>query len=472
MSIHDIKNAVFPKASYEAWEQAALKTLKSNSLEALYKETYEEIKLSPIYTKNDIDNRVEDSCFRGVFENNNWKIAQKLCSHNWDDLKRLMLEAKELGQETVSFDADHLNDIHKVDFAEINKIFNLSSTPIMIFTNYHYQSIAHQLLQMNADHVSGAVAFDIISSQLEQGYLYKQEGQSWEAWKQMISKLEAKFPSLRTILIDSTPYHNSGANAVQELAASLSEAVLVIEELRKIGWEPRKAMQKMIFHFSIGSNFFMEIAKLRAFRILWKTITSAYNVPFELCFPLISAETSNFTKSVLDAYTNILRSGNEAFAAVIGGVNFLHVKPFKSVSYPTDEFAMRIARNTQLLLREEAYLDKVIDPSGGSFYTEVLTTNLVDKAWELFQMIDKKGGIYSVLQSGWFQNIVKEVLTKRLEDIQTRKKVMIGVNAFKQDSSLPSWQKSKPVYDNPEDTVKIEPLVQVRLAEKSESGGF
>ncbi|MBS4194597.1 methylmalonyl-CoA mutase family protein [Lederbergia citri] len=471
MSIREIKNAVFPNNKYEIWEQVALKTIKSHSLETLYSETYEGIKLSPIYTKKGVKNRLEDSYSRGLYIKNNRRIAQKLYCTNWDDLTRQMVKAKECGQETVSFDVDNLHDTAKLDFGELSNIFNLRTTPLLLFTKYNFQLIARKLLQIDADHVIGALAVDLISSQLKRGYLYKLEGQTWADWKEMICKLDAKYPSLRTIVIDSTPYHNSGANAIQELAASLSEAIHYIEEMQKLGWEPHRTMKKMIFHFSIGNHFFMEIAKLRAFRLLWKTVCSAYEIDPVECNPLISAETSTFTKSLLEPYNNILRSGNEAFAAVAGGVNFLHVAPF-NISDPSDEFAMRIARNTQLLLREESYLDKVVDPAGGSFYVETLTGELVEKAWELFQTIDKKAGIYSVLQSGWFQSIVKGTLSKRIEDIETRKKSMIGVNVFKQDSNVASLHISKSDDNHEMDSVKIEPLEQVRLAEKSESGDF
>ncbi|MCJ8006770.1 methylmalonyl-CoA mutase family protein [Lederbergia wuyishanensis] len=472
MSIRENKNAFFSKASYEEWEKIVLKTLKSDSLETLYNETYEGIKLSPIYTIKDVKNRLEDAFICGSPPNNNWKISQKLCSSNWNELKQHLVEAKELGQETVSFDVDNFHDLQQLDFTEINKIFDLSCTPLLLFSKCNFQIIARRLLLMNTNHVFGSVAVDMISSQLEQGHLYKQEGQTWIEWKENLSKLDEKYPSLRTILIDSSSYHHSGANAVQELAITLSEAVFYIEELRKSGWEPYEAISKMIFHFSIGNNFFMEIAKLRAFRSLWKTIACAYQVPPEQSVPVISAETSAFTKSLLDPYTNILRSGNEAFAAVIGGVDYLHVTPFNSVSNPSDQFAMRIARNTQLLFREESYLDKVIDPAGGSFYIETLTFNLVEKAWELFQMIDSKGGIYSVLESGWLQDKVKETLKKRIEDLQTKEQLMIGVNAFRLDSNIKSLQKPKHHYRMKDDVIKIEPLELVRLAEKSESGEF
>ncbi|MCR2820332.1 methylmalonyl-CoA mutase family protein [Lederbergia panacisoli] len=457
-----MKNAIFPEADYHAWEQAALKALKNQSLETLYSETYEGIKLSPIYTKKDI----KDSNIRVFSANNGWKIAQKICNPMWNELIQQLKRVMEFGQETISFDVDKLDEIHKLDFTKIE----LSNTPLLLFTKYNFPTLTKNILQVDAA-LTGAVACDLISSRLEKGYLFKHDGQTWRDWRETISKLDEKHPRIKTILIDCSIYHNSGANAVQELAASLAEAIFYIEEMRKIGWEPHKTINKMIFHFSIGSNFFMEVAKLRAFRSLWRTVSTAYEVDPDQNNPLISAETSAFTKSLLDPHTNILRSGNEAFAAAIGGVDFLHVTPFNGISDPADEFSMRIARNTQLLLREEAFLDKVIDPAGGSFYIEAITSNLIERAWELFQTIDGKGGIYPVLQSGWFQTKIKETLFKKMEDIRSRKKIMIGVNIFTQDAKK-LLRKSKTPYEYEKDTVKIEPLEKVRLAEKYESGEF
>ena len=144
-----------------------------------------------------------------------------------------------------------------------------------------------------------------------------------------------------------------------------------------------EAISKMIFQFSIGSNFFMELAKLRAARILWDKITKVYGAEVQYRGMQIAAETSSFTKTVYDPYVNILRAGNEAFAAVVGGVQYLHVTPFDEIT-GSSQLSERIARNTQNILKEEAHLQKVIDPAGGSWYVEALTTELSRKSLAVF----------------------------------------------------------------------------------------
>lgn len=174
----------------------------------------------------------------------------------------------------------------------------------------------------------------------------------------------------------------------------------------------------------------MEIAKLRAFRKLWSTIGNAYEMTLDEQAVPISAETSMITKSKLDPYVNILRAGNEAFSAILGGVNLLHVSAFDEIYKETNEFSARISRNIQLLLREEAHLNKVSDPAGGSYYIETLTNELVKKSWELFQLIDRKGGIVEVLQSSWLQQEIKNIRDQRLTDVATRKQSLIGTNVY------------------------------------------
>jgi methylmalonyl-CoA mutase len=144
---------------------------------------------------------------------------------------------------------------------------------------------------------------------------------------------------------------------------------------------------------------------------------------------IISAKTSTFTKSIFDPYVNLLRAGNEAFAAIIGGVQYLQVTPFDSLTHSTSS-AERIARNTQLILKQEAHLGTVMDPAGGSWYLEELTNTLAEKAWEYFQKIEGQGSILNALKSGWLQQEINTVFEKKNLDIQTRKQSMIGTNIY------------------------------------------
>ncbi len=242
-----------------------------------------------------------------------------------------------------------------------------------------------------------------------------------------MKKANKKLPNLRTVLVNSTPYHNGGANAVQELGIAAAAGVFYLESLS--GLDVEQVLNKLVFNFSIGSNYFMEIAKLRAARIIWNKIAEAYGAKEPSRGMQIAAETSLFSKTVYDPYVNLLREGNEAFAAVVGGIQYLHVNSFDKIT-GSSPFSERIARNMQLILQEEAQLKKVIDPAGGSWYVEQLTNELAQKAWAFFQEIEENGGILAVLKTNWLQNKISAVYEKRKHDIFTRKQSIIGTNVY------------------------------------------
>jgi methylmalonyl-CoA mutase len=214
----------------------------------------------------------------------------------------------------------------------------------------------------------------------------------------------------------------------------------------------------------------MEIAKLRAARVLWNRITSVYGATDDQCKMQIAAVTSSFTKTVNDPHVNLLRAGNEAFSAVIGGVQYLHVSPFDDLT-GASPFSERVARNTQLLLKEEAHLKKVIDPAGGSWYVEELTNNLAEKAWGFLQQIEANDGILEALKSNWLQQEIAAVYQKKNQDVQTREKSIVGTNVYANlDEVVPGNKsyKDNSYCANMEDSLKMEAIPTRRLAEPFE----
>ncbi|QQZ10918.1 methylmalonyl-CoA mutase family protein [Heyndrickxia vini] len=439
-NVKELKNQTFQVYSVMDWEDAANQTLKNRNIDSLSRSTYENIMLKPLYTKEDIEHlSIEQYPHSGLntrgfdkFGNsaNKWKIAQKLTKRKWAELHPLLTDVLKRGQEVLSIDIDKLDDFDQVNLMDIEEL-DLSQTPIFLQTKAHFKGILSKLREIpNKEQIKGGFGSDIISNGMENGDILNSLDNEMNTWLQHVKLADQEFNALKTVFIDTTPYHNRGANAVQEIAIALSEAVYYIERLREENWEPGKAARKLLFHFSIGGNFFMEIAKLRAFRKLWSTIGNAYEITLDEQAVPISAETSMMTKSKLDSYVNLLRAGNEAFSAILGGVNLLHVSAFDEIYEETNEFSARISRNIQLLLREEAHLNKVNDPVGGSYYIETLTNELAKKSWELFQLIDRKGGIVEVLKTGWIQQEIKNIYDKRIIDIATRKQSLIGTNVY------------------------------------------
>ena len=196
-------------------------------------------------------------------------------------------------------------------------------------------------------------------------------------------------PNLKTIGVSSLNYHNAGANSVQELAFSLSTAVEYIKQMLERGLKIDEIASNIRFTFGIGSLFFVEVAKIRAARMLWAKIIEAFSGNEDSQKIDIHAHTSFTNQTVFDPYVNLLRTTTEAFSAITGGVDSMHTNFFDESFRTPDEFSRRIARNTQIILNEESHLNQIIDPAGGSYYVESLTDEVAKKSWTLFQEIEE-----------------------------------------------------------------------------------
>jgi methylmalonyl-CoA mutase len=235
-------------------------------------------------------------------------------------------------------------------------------------------------------------------------------------------------PQLRTITVKGDVYHNAGGTATQELGYIIATLVCYLEEMKARGLSPETVLPHVRIRLAVGSDYFMEISKIRAARWLWSKIAAAYGV--ENAPVHIDACTSKWNKTTYDAHTNMLRVTSEAFAAVVGGVDSLHVGPFDEISGKTDEFSRRIARNIHTILREECGLDRVIDPAGGSTYIEWLTDRIAAKSWEIFQSIEKQGGMLACLGNGSVQQSVDAVCKAKFQNIRRRKDKIVGANMY------------------------------------------
>ena len=239
------------------------------------------------------------------------------------------------------------------------------------------------------------------------------------------------------IAVNTRVYHNAGGNAVQELAFGLATGVEYLRQAEARGVSVEQAAAKITFGFSMGADFFMGIAKLRAARLLWSRIIAASGGSEAAQKLRVHASTSLWNKSKLDPYVNMLRNTTEAFSAVAGGADSLFVGAFDEVVRTPDEFSRRIARNTQVILSEECHFDHVVDPAGGSYYVETLTNQVAETAWALFQQIEKLGGMLKALEAGVPQQQVKAVAAKKAEAIAQRRFSLIGVNVYANATEKP-----------------------------------
>jgi methylmalonyl-CoA mutase len=237
-------------------------------------------------------------------------------------------------------------------------------------------------------------------------------------------------PRLRTLPVFETPWHDGGADEALSLALCLSSAVHVLRVMEKRGVALDEAVRRVQFQTCLGGDFFLEIAKLRALRLLWSDIqTAAGLVPQPAA---VHARTGRRTQTVHDPQVNLLRSTTQAMSAVLGGVQSLHVAPFDEVDSVPDAFSRRLARNVHLLLAHESHLDRVIDPAGGSWSVEKLTADLARSAWDRFQEIEALGGVVAGLRSGRVQEMVAAGAEARRRRLATRRDVLVGTNRYAQ----------------------------------------
>ncbi|MBA4538221.1 methylmalonyl-CoA mutase small subunit [Bacillus aquiflavi] len=485
MKLESMKNQSFPSVSYEQWNKKAEESLKGKTVDSLKRKTYEQIQLNPLYTRENVNSSNDYTQYPGLgdfrrgisplgYLSTPWKIAQKLSTENVSDLKDKLYQALKKGQNAISFQLNEGLVTNVESFSELLKDI-YTKFPFSIHAEVWQKEILSFLSKLAETNkgdkakISGFIASDPIGLLVQKGGLVKTISETYDDWANVISSASEQFPHLKTIYVDSTVYHNGGGNAVQELAAAIATGVYHIEELLKRGLSIEKILSKIVFGFSIGANFFMETAKLRAARLIWRKVTEAYGASESLGKMVIFAETSRFTKTVYDPYVNMLRAGNEAFAAVLGGVQYLHVSSFDETFNKQTEFSERIARNTQLILKEESHLHRVVDPGGGSYYIEHLTTELATKAWEMFLEIEENEGIFAVLKSGWLQGEILSIKEQRMKDVFTRKQSIIGTNIYANLSEeTPSHLGTETEEKESAYRETVEPILQERLAEPYE----
>jgi len=244
-----------------------------------------------------------------------------------------------------------------------------------------------------------------------------------------LMKATSHLPNFRTVAVHGVHFANAGASVIQELAFALSMGAEYLNLVTEKGISPSQAASKIKFNFGVSANYFMEIAKFRAARLLWSKIVEAYDASCKV--PMhIHAETAKWNLTMYDSYVNLLRTTTEGMSAAIAGVDSLTILPFDVTFEEPTDIAERIARNQQIVLKEEAYFDKIVDPSSGSYYIENLTDAIITEAWKQFLEVQGKGGFVAAFKEGFIQTKVKEVAQKRDLAIATRREIVLGTNQY------------------------------------------
>lgn len=247
---------------------------------------------------------------------------------------------------------------------------------------------------------------------------------------QMVEAMK-DYPHFRTIAVNSVALNNAGAYIVQELGYALAWGNEYLNELVEAGVEPTLAAKNIKFNMGISENYFMEIAKFRAARLLWAGIVKQYEPKCDCaCQMCVNATTTSYNMTMFDSYVNLLRTQTETMSAALAGVHSIVVNPFDIVYEKPTDFSERIARNQQLLLKEESHFDKVVDPSAGSYFIEELTNSLASAAWQIFLKVEDEGGFLAAVKAGSVQDDINATNVKRHGDAAKRKEFILGTNQF------------------------------------------
>lgn len=239
------------------------------------------------------------------------------------------------------------------------------------------------------------------------------------------------YPHFRVISVNTVALNNAGAYIVQELGYALAWGAEYLQQLVEAGVEPTLAARKIKFNMGISENYFMEIAKFRAARLLWADIVKQFEPVCDCaCKMIVNAETSRYNMTLFDAYVNMLRSQTETMSAALAGVHSIVVTPFDAAYETPNEFSERIARNQQLLLKEECHFATVVDPSAGSYYIEELTSSLANEAWKIFLAVEEQGGFLAAVKAGTVQDDINATNDKRHLHAAQRREFILGTNQF------------------------------------------
>lgn len=462
----------FPPISTHDWEAKIHEDLKGADYEKrLVWKTTEGIAVRPYYRSEHLENVEhigslpgEPPFVRGAkIRSNDWLIRQDFEEKNPEKANALAREAISKGAQAVGLNVENVESA--ADLGNLLNRIDLEKTTIHLQHGSNYPDLFEQLNTLAASNtLQGSLNFDPLAYYLLYDKFHKSAETGFGRAAKLVNAALDSQPRFHVITINGQHYNHTGASMVQELAFSLSHANEYLAALTDMGLNAFDVARHMVFNFAIGSSYFMEIAKLRAARMLWSRIIDAYNgsaskneeqqpaagssvnnarissddakttagsnegTPLPQMF--VHALTSNWNKSIYDPYVNMLRTTTEAMAAAIGGADSICVNAFDNTFKKADAFSYRMARNQQIILKNEAYFNKVADPAAGSYYIEKLTDDMAASAWALFLQLEDMGGFIKSVESGFVRSEIEKTCQKRDMDIAMRKRVFVGTNQY------------------------------------------
>ena len=431
----------FAPVSTEEWMAKITADLKGVPFEKkLVWKTGEGFNVNPFYRAEDIEGlKTTESLpgefpyVRGTKKDNDWEVRQNIDVTCFKGANEKALDMLNKGITSLGFVIKG-SDVNAENIATLLE----GICPECVELNFNTCNCKAELLigilvnyfkakGVDVEKCKGSIGYDPFKKPLVKG----KDNEDWVEATVAVLKAGAALPGYKVLAVNPCYFNNAGAYISQELGYALAWGNELLAKLTEAGCDVTEVAKNIKFNFGISSNYFMEIAKFRAARWLWAEIVAAYN-PACPCACKMNAHaiTSKWNMTIYDAHVNLLRSQTEAMSAAIAGVDSITVRPFDETYQTPDDFSERIARNQQLLLKEECHFEKVVDPSAGSYYVEVLTNSLADVAWKLFLEVEDKGGFGAEVAACEIQKAVNASNEARQKAVATRREILLGSNQF------------------------------------------
>ena len=432
----------FPAVTTQEWMDKIMVDLKGADYEKkLVWKTNEGFKVKPFYRREDLEGLKTTEGLPGQYpyirgnkkDDNTWFVRQDIRVDNPAEANAKALDLPNKGIDSLGFhikakdlNADYIRTLLKdicCECVELNfKTCQRHTVELAKLLTEYFKEKGY-----DPEKLQGSLDFDPISRMMKKG---KNVSGLIANAKELVEVM-APYPKFRCIAVNSLALNNAGAYIYQELGYALAWGNEYLSRLTEAGVSADLAAKKIKFNFGISSNYFMEIAKFRAARMLWADIVNEYHPACQCaCQMAVHAETSSFNLTLFDAHVNLLRTQTEAMSAAIAGVDSITVTPFDKAYETPNDFSERIARNQQLLLKEESHLNRIVDPAAGSYYIENLTVSIAKQAWDLFLQTEEAGGMVKAVLDSSVQNAVNSSNRARHEAVSKRKEILLGTNQY------------------------------------------
>jgi len=483
----------FPPVSTELWEEVIKKDLKgADYAKKLLWNTEDGVTLRPYYRSEDLKGLDEFLAVapgeypftRGAKRNaNDWRIREEIAESDPVKANELAKKAIEAGAEEICFvlesGVDGLRGVAAYDVQQMSILLRsiaFEKIPVHFRAGSRAGKVYLQIVEAlgpRAGRLTGSIDYDPLGALVLTGFSPSDRKGIFDEVAEMVRTARAKTPSFRMLAVRGGLFNEAGGTTIQELGYALAQGIEYFAELTQRNLTAEQVTGKMFLRFSIGPNFFFVIAKLRAARLVWAEAAKAFGIPENACAPVVDLRTANWNTTIYDPHVNMLRATTEAMAAAVGGCNSLTVVPFDAAYKAPDDFSRRMARNTQIILKKESYLDRAIDPAAGSYYIASVTNSVARESWKLMQRVESAGGFLASLQAGTIQQEVNAARKNKENRMALRRRKLLGTNEYpnRKERMLDKLTRVQGPSAHPEGQVAIHvtPLRPHRAAEMYEA---